>query len=171
MHGPVLGLLTALFLLRLLGQALVVFFAVDWLPANEHWYSGLIPYPILLPIQLIMASVMVKITGDVWRDRGWFADPRPCWSRFLVMLSTIYAAGMVLRYVFTMIYRPDMRWLGGTLPIFFHFVLAGFLYVYGKFHARRPMRASVPVRSANSTGPLRQNTSGSRGPDIMCSMA
>jgi hypothetical protein len=38
-----------------------------------------------------------------------------------------------------MIYRSEMRWLGGTIPIFFHFVLAGFLYVYGKFHARRPI--------------------------------
>jgi hypothetical protein len=42
---------------------------------------------------------------------------------------------MVLRYALTMIYRPDMRWFGSTIPIFFHFVLAGFLYVWGKFHS------------------------------------
>jgi hypothetical protein len=139
MHGPALGFLTALFWLRVLGQALVVFFSVDWLPATEHWYSGLIPYPVLLPVQLIMLIGMVKITVDVWRDRGLFADPRPTWSRLLVILSIIYASSMVLRYALTMIYRSEMRWLGGTIPIFFHFVLAGFLYVYGKFHARRPI--------------------------------
>jgi hypothetical protein len=48
----------------------------------------------------------------------------------------IYAARMVLRYVLTLTYRPEMRWFGGTLPIPFHFVLAGFLYP-GKFQLQR----------------------------------
>lgn len=137
MHGPVLAFLTLLFLLRVLGQALVVFFSVDWLPATEHWFSGLIPYPILLSVQLIMLVGMVKIAADVWRGRGLFAHPRPSWSRLLVIFSAIYAGSMVLRYVLTMIYRPEMRWLGGTIPIFFHFVLAGYLYAWGNFHSRR----------------------------------
>lgn len=135
MHGPVLAFLTLLFLLRVLGQALVVFFSIDWLPATEHWFSGLIPYPILLNVQLILLVAMVKIAADVWRGGGLFADPRPSWSRFLIILSAIYAGSMVLRYALTMIYRPDMRWFGSTIPIFFHFVLAGFLYVWGKFHS------------------------------------
>jgi hypothetical protein len=64
MHGPMLALLTALFFLRVLGQALSVFLQVDWLPATEHWASGLIPYPILLTIQIVMLIVMVKISTD-----------------------------------------------------------------------------------------------------------
>jgi hypothetical protein len=101
------------------------------LPATEHWFSGLIPYPILLGVQLVMLAGMVKIASDVWRGRGFFAKLRP-WSRFLVICSVIYAGSMVLRYVLTMIYRPEMRWFGSTIPIFFHFVLAGFLYTWGK---------------------------------------
>jgi len=42
---------------------------------------------------------------------------------------------MMLRYVFTMIFRPEMRWLGGAIPIFFHFVLAGFIFALGRYHA------------------------------------
>jgi hypothetical protein len=42
---------------------------------------------------------------------------------------------MTLRYVLTMIYRPEMRWLGDAIPIFFHFVLAGFIYAWGNFHS------------------------------------
>ena len=42
-HGPLLALITALFACRVLGQALVVFLGVSWLPVMEHWYSGLIP--------------------------------------------------------------------------------------------------------------------------------
>ena len=143
MHGPVLAFLTGLFLLRVLGQALVVFFSVDWLPASEHWFSGLIPYPTLLGIQLILAGGMIKIAADVWRGAGFFAKPRPSWTRLLIVSSVVYAAIMILRYVLTMTYRPEMRWFGGTIPIFFHFVLAGFLYVWGKFHASRRIFAST----------------------------
>jgi hypothetical protein len=55
----------------------------------------------------------------------------PGWSRFLVSFSAIYAGAMVLRYVLTMALHPDQRWLGGTIPIFFHFVLAGFFLRWG----------------------------------------
>ena len=48
----ILAVCTALFALRVLGQALVVTRAPRWLPSNEHWYSGLMPYRYLLPAQL-----------------------------------------------------------------------------------------------------------------------
>ena len=118
MHGRALAILTLLFALRVLGQALVVFFSVGWLPPTEHWFSGLIRYPILLGIQLVMLAVMVKIASDIWRGRGFFAKPRPGRSRFLVACSILYAASMVLRYALTMTYRPEMRWFGDTIPIF-----------------------------------------------------
>ena len=136
MHGRILALLTALFSLRVAGQALVVFFSVDWLPPNEEWASGLIPYPALLTIQIVMIIVMIKIASDVWRGIGFFAKARPFWSRFLIAFSVVYAGSMALRYALTMIFLPEMRWLGGAIPIFFHFVLAAFLYIWGKFAAR-----------------------------------
>jgi hypothetical protein len=139
---PVLALLTLLFLLRVLGQALVAGFGVTWLPAMEHWHSGLIPYPMLLSIQLLMLIIMVKIIWDVWLGTGFFALVRPSWSRFLICFSAIYAGAMALRYVLTMTFYPEMRWFGGTIPIFFHFVLAGFIYVFGRFHSRAGRFAS-----------------------------
>ena len=141
LHGRVLALLTLLFSLRVLGQALVVFFSVDWLPSSEEWASGLIPYPALLAIQLVILMAMVKIVSDVWRKRGFLATARPSWPRFLVRFSAIYAASMALRYMLTMIFRPDMRWLSGTIPIIFHFVLAAFLYTWSKFLARQAIFA------------------------------
>jgi hypothetical protein len=47
-HGPLLALLTFLFAGRVLGQALVAFVGVSWLPAMKQWFSGVIPYPTLL---------------------------------------------------------------------------------------------------------------------------
>jgi hypothetical protein len=141
-RGPVLAVLTLLFFLRVLGQALVAWFEVIWLPAMEHWHSGLIPYPILLTIQLLMLIVMAKITRDIWRGSGFFALVRPSWSRRLICVSAIYAGAMGLRYAWTMAFYPEMRWFGGTIPIFFHFVLAGFVYVVGRFHSRADTFAS-----------------------------
>ena len=70
MHGPLLALLTLLFALRVLGQGLVAFFGVTWLPEMTHWFSCLIPYPSLLIIQLLMLILMVKITGEIWRGKA-----------------------------------------------------------------------------------------------------
>ena len=102
----------------------------------EQWFSGMIPYPTLLIIQLLMLMLMVKITGEIWRGKGTFAIPRPHWSQFLMKFSAVYAGAMVLRYVLTMILLPEMRWFGDTIPIIFHFVLAGFIFVLGHFHQR-----------------------------------
>ena len=135
MQGPILALLTFLFALRVLGQALVAFLSVGWLPSMEQWFSGLIPYPALLLIQFVMLVFMVKISTDIWRGAGFFARPRPRGSRFLINVSAVYAGAMALRYVLTMILRPEMRWFGATIPIVFHFVLAGFIYVLGRYHA------------------------------------
>jgi hypothetical protein len=132
-YGPTLAVLTLLFALRVFGQALVAFFSVSWLPPMEQWYSGLIRYRVLFAIQLAMLVVMGKISVDVCRGTGYFAKQRPSWSRFLVSFSAIYAGAMALRYVLTN-FSPEMRWLGGTIPIFFHFVLAGFLFTWGRFH-------------------------------------
>jgi hypothetical protein len=141
MHGPILAFLTILFLLRVLGQALVAFFSVSWLPTMQQWFSGLIPYPVLLTIQIVMMVCMVKISMDIWLGTGRFATRQPSYARCLIAFSVIYAGAMTLRYVLTMIYRPEMRWLGGTIPIFFHFVLAAFLFTWGRYIARRALFA------------------------------
>jgi hypothetical protein len=137
-HGPLLAVLTLLFLGRVVGQAVVAFLSVRWLPAMHEWHSGLIPYPILLAIQLIMLAFMIQISRDIWRGSGFFGRARPSWSRYLVGFSAVYAGAMMLRYILTMILLPEMRWLGGMIPIFFHFVLAAFVFKWGRFQSSGP---------------------------------
>ena len=50
-----LWMLSLLFGARVLGQALVEFAGVTWLPAMEAWYSGLVPYGVLLPAQMLIS--------------------------------------------------------------------------------------------------------------------
>jgi hypothetical protein len=133
-HGPLLAFITVLFAGRVLGQALVACVGVPWLPPMEQWFSGVIPYPLLLIIQLLMLMLMIKITAAIWRGKGAFADVRPHWSGILMKFSAVYASLMVVRYILTMILHPEMRWFGDIIPIIFHFVLAGFIFVLGRYH-------------------------------------
>lgn len=135
-YGLVLAFLTLLFALRVLGQAMVAFVGVTFLPPMSHWQSGLLPYPALLSSQILILVVMVRVSVECRRGRGIFGTPRPGWAFPLRTLSILYFAAMVLRYVLTMTFRPEMRWLGNAIPIFFHFVLAGFLYVWSQFNAQ-----------------------------------
>jgi len=128
--------LAFLFFLRVIGQALVAYFDVTVLPPMQEWYSGLLPYPILLPIQIVILGLQAKVNGDFTRGTGWAVAPRPAMGRFLLWFSYVYAGSMLLRYVITMGLYPGRRWFGGTIPIFFHWVLAAYLFVLGHYHSR-----------------------------------
>ena len=135
-YAVALWLLAALFFLRVLGQVLVAFAHVGWLPAMGEWYSGLLPYPLLLPAQILILTVMLKIGLDFSRGAGWSVVPRPRLAPWLVGFSAVYFAVMVIRYVLTMALHPERRWLGtGTIPVVFHWVLAGYLFTLGRFHS------------------------------------
>jgi hypothetical protein len=128
-------MLTGLFTARVSGQALVAFLGVGFLPPMEQWYSGLMPYSILLPTQLAMIVVMAVIVRDVARGTGTFSVPRRRAGPPLVWLSYLYALSMAVRYVVTMTLYPERRWFGHTIPIWFHLVLAAFVYTLGRYHA------------------------------------
>jgi hypothetical protein len=133
--GLLLALCTFLLFLRIIGQIVVVLRAPRWLPPMEQWQSGLLPYPVLLGGQAIVFTLMVWISTDVLRGTGLFIDPRrPSAGLAIVWFSGVYFGWMIVRYVVRMWRRPDQRWLGGTIPIFFHCVVAAFLYTFGRYH-------------------------------------
>jgi len=133
-YALALGLFALLFIGRVTGQILVAFFEVTWLPPMERWYSGLLPYPILLPVQLGLIALMLKIVYDFAQARGYFVTPAPRAARYIKWFSYLYFFAMVARYVATMWLRPELRWFTGTIPIWFHMVLAAFLYTYSHYH-------------------------------------
>jgi hypothetical protein len=133
-YAILLWALQLAFLLRVLGQVLVAFFQVGFLPPMAQWYSGLLPYPILLPVQLLILLLQTKINRDIWRASGYFASRRPWAGNTFCWLSLVYFVAMLLRYVITMYLYPERRWFSGTIPIFFHFVLAAYLFVLGRYN-------------------------------------
>ena len=125
--------LLALFVLRVAGQAMVAFFGVPWLPPMDRWYSGLVPYQVLLPAQLLIIVLMAKICSDFTRRRGFFVRPRRFFAVHWLWFGWLYLAIMILRYPVQMQLKPD----GPIIPIFFHWVLAAFVIAVGFWHRRR----------------------------------
>jgi hypothetical protein len=133
------------FCCRVLGQALVAFLNITWLPPMEEWYSGLMAYPLLLPTQLLIIAVYSKICWDFTRGEGFFVQARPLFGRAVLWFGYVYLASMVLRYIIRMILYPEARWFGGTIPIFFHWVLASFIIAFGLCHKDRLTHRSRPT--------------------------
>ena len=122
-----LSVLTAAFAARVAGQALVAFFGVHWLPAMDAWLSGLLPYPVLLPVQLAILVAQFRIDRDLWRGRGFFARRRPGASRALQWFACVYALSMVVRFAITRSH---------AIPVVFHWVLAAYLFLLGRLMVR-----------------------------------
>lgn len=124
-----LWLLPLLFLCRVLGQIYVGLYSPDFLPEWKQWYSGLLPYPLLLPTQLIILMVMAVASTDATRRSGALFVESQRKRMVIRWLALLYAVAMVVRYVVRMLTLPEARWFGGTIPIWFHLVLAGYLAV------------------------------------------
>ncbi len=133
-YATVLWILLALFCLRVVGQMLVAFLHVGFLPPMEEWYSGLMAYRWLLPSQFLIIFLYAKISIDFRRGRGFLVVPRRGLGTGLLIFGSLYFLVMIARYVIRMTLLPEGRWFGGTIPIFFHLVLASFLLVLGWYH-------------------------------------
>ena len=131
-----LWLFTVLLFLRVVGQIIVVLRAPRWLPPMHQWQSGLLPYPVLLLGQAIVLTLMVWIAIDFSRGAGTFVQPYPGRARYVLGFGYLYLGGMVVRYIIWMWRRPDQRWLGGTIPIIFHSIVALFIITFGTYHLR-----------------------------------
>ena len=123
-------------MLRVVGQVLVAFFEVGFLPPMQAWYSGLMPYRYLLPSQILLMALMAKICVDFTRRRGFFYEPkRPLGTPVLVfgyLSLAALIAGAVLLWG-----RPFRFLWDRPIPIVFHWVLATYLLIVGHSHRRR----------------------------------
>ena len=144
--------LFGLFVVRVAAQLLIALGGGSFLPPWEEWFSGALGYPPLLASQIVIILVFGRIAVDVTRGRGVFAAPRRGAAVALLTGGSVYLAVMAIRYAIRMTLYPPERWSGGSIPIFFHWVLAGFILVLGFYHRRfapaasaslHPMRARV----------------------------
>ena len=132
-YVPLMWVCVVLFMFRVLGQVYVALYAPRWLPPMREWYSGLLPYYLLLPAQLLIFALMAIVAYDYTREEGFLFITSELKGKILVGIAIAYFAAMVTRYVITMGRYPGRRWFGGTIPIALHCVLATFLFMVGSF--------------------------------------
>jgi hypothetical protein len=141
-YAPILWILLAAFFGRVTGQVLVAYGHVSFLPPMEQWQSGLLPYPVLLASQAVLLVLLSAIALAFTRGRGRFVRPSAKAATGLTWFGCVYFGSMIVRYVISMWRHPEWRWIGHTIPIVLHCVLATFVLVVADFHRRASTRFS-----------------------------
>jgi len=136
-HRSALCVLLALFALRVIAQPLSLAVSSPLLPPFASWYSGVVPYPLLLVAQV---AILALLAAGI---RGTYGGG-PVWSRraalWLGAFGAVYFVSMALRLVLGATILRAHPWFGRTIPAFFHLVLASYVLVYADFHRRSAPR-------------------------------
>lgn len=130
----VLWTCTFLFLLRVVGQLEVLLVAPSWLPPMSDWYSGLIPYPILVPVQIAILMLMSALTVREMQAGRHTSIDSSYWAPWVRRFAFAYFVVMWARLMLQLLRGADNVLDAGGIPVAFHWVLALFLLVL----ARRP---------------------------------
>jgi hypothetical protein len=130
----------ALFAARVIGQLETVLLSPAWLPDMEAWYSGLLPYPLLLPAQIAILMLMSVVAWNRRIRNGSFARSRPRVAGALRIFAGLYFVVMAVRLGVTVIDNGGDFWREGAIPVAFHWVLALFLLVAGRAPAEQQQK-------------------------------
>jgi hypothetical protein len=125
----------ALFAARVIGQLETLLVNPDWLPDMDAWYSGLLPYPVLLPAQIAILMLMAIVAWNPRVRGGGFARSMPRAAQALRILAMIYFAVMAIRLAVNIQANGMDFWREGAIPVAFHWVLALFTLVSGRASA------------------------------------
>jgi hypothetical protein len=122
----------ALFATRVVGQFEAFTLAPDWLPPMAAWYSGLLPYYLLLPAQIALLMIMSVVAWNRRVRTGRFSAANPRAAATLRMLAVAYFVFMAGRLALNLIDNGAEFWRAGAIPVAFHWVLALFMLVSGR---------------------------------------
>jgi hypothetical protein len=131
----VLWVCTGLFFLRVIGQVEVLLLAPPWLPPMDAWYSGLLPYPVLLPAQIAILMLMSVLVFREMQVNTSQAQPAR-WRLWVRGAALVYFAVMVVRLVVQTARGAEDVIAAGGIPVAFHWVLALFLLVLSRTDRR-----------------------------------
>jgi hypothetical protein len=136
----VLWLCVALFAFRVIAQIEVLLIEPAWLPEMDAWYSGLLPYPLLLPAQIAILALMAVVAWNPRIRSGLFAASHPRTAGALRAFAALYFMVMASRLVWILVQHGGEYWREGAIPVAFHWVLALFVLVSGR---RSPSQRAV----------------------------
>jgi hypothetical protein len=130
-------LLTALFAVRVAGQALQRWNPQPWLPPFATWQGSTLDYRALLAIQV---SILAGMAWTSWRAWTGALRPRIGAARWLRAAGALYMAGAVSRIAIGVAVPAAPRWFSAWIPASFHLVLAGFVLAWAGYYSMRETR-------------------------------
>jgi len=119
-----LGFLTLLFEVRVLGQAVQRWWPQPFLPSFSAFQGSGLPYPLLLTAQLVILALMVRAALRVGAGA---LRPSQGQLKFLIGFGILYMAGSVMRILIGLAVPAAPHWFTAWVPAFFHLVLASFV--------------------------------------------
>ena len=123
-----LFVLTALFAMRVAGQAVQAAFPQPWLPPFAAFQGSRLPYAILLSTQVVILILMVRASLRVARGMLW----RSVHARALLLwLGGTYLAASLLRIAVGLAIPNAHPWFSTWIPAVFHVVLASWVLLLG----------------------------------------
>ena len=134
----------ALFAARVIGQFEVMLLAPAWLPPMDAWYSGLLPYYLLLPAQVVLLMIMSAVAWNRRVRTGRFAAANPRAAGALRLAAYLYLGLMAVRLGLNIFANGAEYWRAGAIPVAFHWVLALFLLVSARASESRA-RTWIPA--------------------------
>ena len=146
-HAGALGLLAVLFVGRVGIQLIQYFHALELLPTFEEWQSGVVPYWVLVVLQLAIVIGQVRVVAAVRRGQRLLPSS---WRRPVAAVALVYLGVMVFRLVAGLTFANSGGWLGERLPTIFHLVLAAYLlvWIHHEFGGGQTLRSGETVAAS-----------------------
>jgi hypothetical protein len=130
-YAPWLWVILFIFSCRVIAQFSLTITEVPFLPPFEAWYSGAVPYPQLLALQLLTIIVLGWVA---WRFHRAKVVAMRSMGIVLLLLGSLYFSVMVIRLLVGFADLSVAVWFHRPIPSFFHLVLASFILLAGHFH-------------------------------------
>ena len=136
-----LWLLTALFSLRVVGQAVQRWLPQPWLPPFPTWQGSTTPYPLLLAIQFVILGAMACAAYGAWNGTIVPSRRRMVWTAWI---GAAYMAAALARLAVGLASDEAPAWFDAWISSAFHVVLAGFVLALSRYHfLRDPARGGA----------------------------
>lgn len=129
-----LAVLTALITLRVLAQAIQAMQPTTLLPPSSAFEGSLVPYAILLPLQVVVVILLSQVTLAVASGQ---VLPQPEYGTRLLVGGGLYAAICVLRILLGLTWPEAPAWCRAWIPAVTHLLLASYLLVLAGHHLRK----------------------------------
>ena len=136
-YAAALTALALLFALRVGAQAIQRWLPLPFLPSFGAFQGSRLPYSILLPAQLAILAVMLRLA---WRVHIGVLRARARAGRVLTVLGCLYFLVMLARLAIGLTLPDAPAWFHAPISAVFHLVLATFVLVLARYH-----RAAFPA--------------------------